>query len=139
MQSPTSFDSTRKVLDNVFDREGFPKHIKSDNGPPFNGDYYKDYCSQRGIVPIFSTPLFPQQNGLVESYMKVINKAMTSAYSNQSNYLEELQSGVNAYNAAAHSITKVPPEEIMLGRKIKRGLPLLHYESSIRREINRRN
>lgn len=121
----TSFDSTRRVLESVFEKEGFPQSIKSDNGPPFNGEDYKQYCAERGINVIFSTPLHPQQNGLAESCMKLINKAMTAAASNGTNYVEELNAAVQAYNAAAHSITKVPPEEILMGRRVRRGLPLL--------------
>lgn len=72
----TSFENTRKVFQTVFEKEGFPQSIKSDNGPPFNGDEYRQYCTERGIHVIFSTPLHPQQNGLAESCMKIINKAM---------------------------------------------------------------
>lgn len=121
----TSFDCTKKVLDEIFDREGFPKNIKSDNGPPFNGEDYKRYCTDHGINAIFSTPLFPQQNGMVECYMKLVNKAMASAVANQTNYMVELQAAIKAHNSAQHAVTKVPPEEVMNGRKIRRGLPLL--------------
>lgn len=124
----TSFERTEKAFDDVFEREGLPKYIKSDNGPPFNGEEYKRYCVERGITPIFSTPLFPQQNGLAEVHMKIVNKAMTSATVNKTNYVEELRDAVNAHNAAAHSVTRVPPEEVMSGRKIKRGLPLANFE-----------
>ncbi|XP_062699995.1 uncharacterized protein K02A2.6-like [Aedes albopictus] len=123
----TSFEQTRQVLEGVFEREGFPKFIRSDNGPPFNGDDYKKYCSERGIETQYSTLLFPQQNGLVENYMKLVNKAMATAVSNGTCFKEALQAAVNAHNAASHSVTGVPPEEVMLGRKIKRRLPLLHH------------
>lgn len=121
----TSFEYTKLIFDEVFDREGFPQTIKSDNGPPFNGEEYRVYCSKRGIVNKYSTPLFPQQNGLAETYMKLINKAMATAVSTGNNYNEELQAAVRAHNAAANSVTRVPPEEVMLGRKVRRGLPLL--------------
>lgn len=126
----TSFDHTKRVLEEVFDREGFPARMRSDNGPPFNSSEYTQYCEQRGIQPVFSTPLFPQQNGLVENYMKLINRAMASATSNNTRFSEELQSAVNAHNAASHSVTGVPPEEVMSGRKIKRRLPLLEYRKA---------
>ncbi|XP_053691364.1 uncharacterized protein K02A2.6-like [Sabethes cyaneus] len=126
----TAIEHTTNVLNDVFRREGFPKAIKSDNGPPFNGEQYKQYCSDRGIQTIFSTPFFPQQNGLVESFMKVVNKAMSTAASSGTGYSEELQDAVNAYNAGVHSVIKVSPEEVMMGRKIKRGLPLLVYEKA---------
>ncbi|XP_062557035.1 uncharacterized protein K02A2.6-like [Armigeres subalbatus] len=123
----TKFEHTKAVLDSIFEREGFPRAIKSDNGPPFNGEDYAKYCAERGIKTIFSTPFYPQQNGLVEGFMKVINKAMSAALSTEANYQKELQAAVQAYNAADHSITKMPPEEVLSGRKIKRGLPLLNY------------
>ncbi|XP_058828315.1 uncharacterized protein K02A2.6-like [Topomyia yanbarensis] len=121
----TSFEHTKRVLENIFKREGYPQNIKSDNGPPFNSEDYKTYCRERGINVIFTTPLFPQQNGLVEGYMKLVNKAMATALSTGTNYREELQAAVDAHNAAAHTVTRIPPEEIMMGRKIRRRLPLL--------------
>lgn len=121
----TSFEHTRRVLSDIFEREGFPDCIRSDNGPPFNGEDYNRFCQERGIKTIFSTPHFPQQNGMVENYMKIINKSMSIAASNGSNYNEELQAAVQAHNSASHTVTKIPPEEIMHGRRIKRGLPLL--------------
>lgn len=122
----TSFEYTKRILDDVFNREGFPEAIKSDNGPPFNGDDYKNYCNARGIQTIFSTPFYPQQNGLVENFMKVVNKAMCTAQSSDQDFNEELQAAVNAHNAAAHTITRMPPEEVMYGRRIRRGLPLIN-------------
>ncbi|XP_062557570.1 uncharacterized protein K02A2.6-like [Armigeres subalbatus] len=123
----TGFMHTRKVLEDIFDREGIPKSIKTDNGPPFNGEDYKTTVPSVEYQR-FSRPLFPQQNGLVEGYMKVINKAMVSATVNKTNYVEELREAIHAHNAAAHSVTRLPPEEVMSGRKIKRKLPLLEYE-----------
>lgn len=121
----TNFECTRNVMEDLFEREGFPKNIKTDNGPPFNGEEYKNYCEERGIKCVFSTPLFPQQNGLVENYMKTVNKAMATAFSLGTSYTVELRSAIQAHNSAAHSITGVAPEEVMMGRKIRRGLPLL--------------
>lgn len=121
----TRFECTRKVLENVFEKEGYPRSIRTDNGPPFNSAEFADYCKRRDIALSFSTPFFPQQNGLAESCMKLVNKAMNTAIENNTNYIEELGNAVNAHNAAEHSVTTVPPEEAMYGRRIKRGLPLI--------------
>ncbi|XP_055590910.1 uncharacterized protein K02A2.6-like [Uranotaenia lowii] len=122
----TNFDQTKKVLDDIFGRDGFPDCIKSDNGPPFNGAEYKLYCRERGIQTVYSTPLFPQQNGMVENYMKLINKAMSAAIVSKTNFHHELQAAVESHNAAKHRVTKLSPEEVMLRRKVKRGLPLMN-------------
>lgn len=50
---------------------------------------------------------------------------MTAAASNGTSYKAEVKAAIHAYNAATHSVTGIPPEEVMMGRKIKRGLPLL--------------
>lgn len=123
----TRFECVIKVLNTIFDKEGYPKTIRTDNGPPFNSADFAEYCKHRDITLSFSTPFFPQQNGLAESCMKLVNKAMATATANNTNYIEELRSAVDAHNAAEHSVTNEPPEEIMHGRMIKRGLPLLHY------------
>ncbi|XP_062556782.1 uncharacterized protein K02A2.6-like [Armigeres subalbatus] len=126
----TRFECVQKILDDVFEKEGYPRHVKTDNGPPFNGTDFLEYCKKRGISCTFSTPLFPQQNGLAESYMKLINKAMATASAEKTNYIEEIKKAVNSHNSAAHSITNIPPEEVMYGRKIKRGLPLIQHGKS---------
>lgn len=131
----TSFEFTRKVLEDVFSKEGFPRFVKTDNGPPFNGEDFKLYCAERGIQTVYSTPLFPQQNGLVENSMKLINRAMSAAVTDKSNYSNELQQAVQAHNAAAHSVTRVPPEELLSGRRIRRRLPLLK-KSQVKHDDN---
>lgn len=50
---------------------------------------------------------------------------MAIASTDGTSYEAELQAAVHAHNAAANSVTGIAPEEIMLGRKIMRGLPLL--------------
>lgn len=60
--------------------------------------------------------------------MKVVNRGMISASINGTGYAEELQKAVDAHNAAYHSVTKLPPEEVFSGRKIRRRLPLVEFE-----------
>ena len=47
----------------------------SDNGPQFACHEMADYFSQRGIKHHHVTPLWPQAKGLVESFMKPLDKA----------------------------------------------------------------
>lgn len=120
----TDFSSLRTVFDILFKRFGKPKSILSDNGPPMNGSEYEKYCRDEGIEKLHSTPLHPQQNGLAERNMQIINKAMTAASTTGLPYTKTLQNAVQAHNAAVHRVTGFPPEELMLKRKIRRSLPL---------------
>lgn len=111
----TDFLSVKSALEDVFETFGFPKSIKSDRGPPFFGDEYKSFCSVRGITAQQSAPLNPQQNGQVERYMQIINKAVQIAMESGENFKRALNLAVKAHNGAVHSVTNAVPEELMLG------------------------
>lgn len=120
----TDWQSTMKVFDRLFEERGYPKSIKTDNGPPFSGREYKEYCKERSIKDVYSTPLHPQQNGMAERYMQIVNKAMQIAALNGHPYEVELASCVRAHNSAKHRVTQMAPEELLHKRKIRRDLPL---------------
>ena len=63
-------------LDRIFSTHGFPDSVTSDNGPQFACHEMADYFSQRGIKHHHVTPLWAQANGLVEFFMKPLNKAI---------------------------------------------------------------
>lgn len=123
----TSFEVIKAFLEALFEKFGKPKGLKSDNGPPFNSKHYEEYCKSQDMEAIFSTPLHPQQNGMAERSMQTINKAMQIvAIEGKRKPIEEaLREKVRSYNSACHRVTGVAPEELMFGRKIRRGLPLL--------------
>lgn len=121
----TSFGNIRPVLDDVFDTFGNVESIKTDNGPPFNGAEYAEYGNSRGMKVSFSTPLDAQQNGGVESFMRVVNKGMTATSVEGGNWRKSLAETVAAHNAAISEPTGVAPDTLMFGRKLRRNLPLL--------------
>ena len=57
-------------LDKIFATHGIPSTVKTDNGPPFNGEEYSRYLTALGITPKFSTPLWPQGNAEAERFMQ---------------------------------------------------------------------
>lgn len=137
----TDIDSTSAVFDDAFDTFGNAKCMKSDNGPPFNGVNYQQYMGARGIAIKFSTPLDAQQNGGIETYMRVINKGMTAPSVEGGNWRASLSEAVAAHNSAICSVTGLAPEELMFGRKIRRNLPVVEAGSVERNdsEIRKRD
>lgn len=127
----TDFASNKPLFDDIFDTHGYPAAIKSDNGAPFPGEEYLSYCASRGILAQKSTPLDPQQNGQVERYMQIVNKAIQIAMETKGCYKLALKEAVTAHNSATHSVTGAVPEEIMFGRKLRRGLPLIGSSATI--------
>ena len=120
----TDFGSIRGFFDDLFDTYGNVKKIKSDNGPPFQGAEYKAFMMDRGITPLYSTPLDAQQNGGVETYMRLVNKGMTAPSVEGGSWRKSLANTMAAHNAAVCPMTGMPPEVLMFGRKIRRNLPL---------------
>ena len=49
-----------------------PKEIVTDNSSQFISFHLQDFCKEWGIKLSFSTPLYPQDNGKVESTNKTI-------------------------------------------------------------------
>lgn len=120
----TDFESTRAVLDDVYDTYGIVKSCKSDNGPPFNGAEYQRYNQSMGIKSVFSTPLDAQQNGGVETYMRLVNKGMAAPSIDGGSWKRSLADTVAAHNAAVCPTVGMAPDAMMFGRKIRRNLPM---------------
>lgn len=119
----TDIGSVRTALVPLFGLLGNPAVIRTDNGPPFGGADWADFCKERGIQPEFSTPGNPQQNGLSERYMQVVNKITTIAVANNENCDEALERAVSAHNAAVQRTTNVAPEVLLFGRKRRGKVP----------------
>lgn len=120
----TDTTSVVPVLHDIFELLGNPLSIRADNGPPFNGSEWKEFCASRAISCEFSTPGYPQQNGLVERYMQVMNKAITGAVQADENCEKALQDALNAHNSAVQRTTNVAPEILLFGRKRRGRVPM---------------
>lgn len=109
----------------MFEEFGYPLSIKSDNGPPFNSYGYKEYCDNRGIKTLHSTPLNPQQNGMAERAMAVIGRAMEVSDASKTPYFECLKKAITDYNSSRHCTTNEVPDDVFFGRTVRRVLPLV--------------
>jgi Integrase core domain len=116
--------NTANALAEVFELLGSPQTIRSDNGAPFNGSGWLEFCKSYGITPEFSTPVHPQQNGLVERAMQAVNKATTIAHATGTSPEEELKKAIKAHNMAAHRTTGIAPEVALFGRIRRGSLPV---------------
>ena len=121
----TDIDSVTTVLESVFEVLGNPASIRSDNGPPFNGGEWRKYGEVQGISIEFSTPGHPQQNGLVERYMQIINKIITIAVETDQNPEKLLREAIDAHNMATQRTTNIAPEVLLFGRSRRRRLPIV--------------
>ena len=62
---------------------GILQLIVTDNGPQFDSQVNKDFCSELKIKNLYLTPRYPQSNGQAKAYNKTLLSALkkTSAFS----------------------------------------------------------
>lgn len=78
----TSLSSKRitKVLDQIGLSRGFPKAIRSDNGPEFTSKDFAIWCVDKNIEIRFIQPGKPTQNGFIEIFNRLYREAVLDAY-----------------------------------------------------------
>lgn len=138
----TDTEAVKRVLKRLFRTYGIPAKIKLDNGPPFNSDELQDWLwKQWGVALAHTTPLNPTENGLVERNMQGINKIAAITKLTKSSFQEELADYVACYNSWPHTVTKVPPAELMFGRPVRTLFPnsKLNYPSNQDEELRDRD
>ena len=107
-------------LDKIFAVHGIPAILRSDNGPPFNGEEYSRYLQTLGIKAEWSTPKWPQGNATVERFMQPLGKALKTAKLDGRPWRQELQRFLLHYRTTPHSTTGVPPAELLFNRTVLR-------------------
>ena len=76
----------------IFARHGIPNVIRSDNGPQFSSNEFKQFSQQWGFSHISVSPYHPQANGLAEKYVQIVKRLLTKANETQSDpYLSLLE------------------------------------------------
>ena len=84
-------DAKRFVWKNIVTRFGAPYVLISDNGLQFDSKMFRRYCGELGITNRYSTPAYPQRNGLAEVVNKVIvNGLMKRLDDAKGKWVEEL-------------------------------------------------
>ena len=77
-----SYPSQRvtESLDELIEYYGQPKYIRTDNGPEYTSNHYKQWCKLKGITRIYSEPGKPMQNGYVERFNRTFREDVLDAY-----------------------------------------------------------
>ncbi len=142
--SSTSARAVIPVFDSIFARHGLPYKIVSDNGPPFQSEELRRYMGLLDIKHEHSTPLWPQGNSDVESFMRPLKKALTIANIERRPMQQELSKFLLSYRNSPHSTTGVPPSQLLFNRKIRGSLPQLNpgakviHKHKLAQEANQR-
>ena len=115
-------DNTAKTVichtKSIFARHGIPNVLRSDNGPQFTSDEFKQFSSQQGFSHISVSPYHPQANGLAEKYVQIIKRLLIKASETKSDpYLSLLEYQNTTINNLAS------PAQLLMSRHLRSVLP----------------
>ena len=117
----TSFAAVKKHFDTYFSYHGYPKVIKSDSGPPFNGREFQDFLANYGIRHLPVIPETPWSNE-VENFNRLIRKAYDIARLKRWDYKEFMTKMLMVKRATPSPATKVSPHFAATGRILDPGI-----------------
>ena len=87
-----------------------------DNGPQFDSRFYQKICYELKIKNLYSTPRYPQSNGLAEASNKTLLTALKKRLdSAKGKWVDELLGVLWAYRTTALKPTGISPFVITYG------------------------
>ena len=73
---------SQSVIDHskaIFARHGIPSIVRSDNGPQYSANEYKQFSKAWGFTHITTSPYHSQSNGLAEKSVQIIKRLLSKA------------------------------------------------------------
>ncbi|XP_055623431.1 uncharacterized protein K02A2.6-like [Toxorhynchites rutilus septentrionalis] len=113
--------SVCKLFDKMFNCYGYPTLIRSDN-VPFNSLESETYANRNNIKFEFSSPRYPQSNGLAEKAVAIAKNILKRCY--EVGEVEQFQYRLLEYNTTPIASMKLSPSQLFFGRQIKTRLPM---------------
>ena len=109
-------DVTKFIWTNIVCQFGIPRSIVSDNGPQFDNRVYQNLCQELKIKNLYSTPRYPQKNGLAEASNKTLLTALKKRLdSAKGKWVDELPGVFWAYRTTARKPNGMSPFTITYG------------------------
>ena len=116
----SSSKSVINVLKENFSRWGIPKILKSDNGPAFASEQFKEFAENYGFEHVTSSPRYSQSMGFIEKYVQICKNVLKKAKkSNSDPYLAILE-----YRNTPIEGIKLSPSQLLMGRRTRTQLPV---------------
>ena len=129
MQSITA-EKTIQILRKLFATHGIPLKIVTDNGPTFRSEQFQFFTKHNGIKHIFSAPYHPSSNGLAERAVQTIKQGLHQMQGPEP-IQDKLSMFLFKYSITPHTTTGVPPCDLLMNRRLRSRLDMLHPESTI--------
>ena len=113
-----------KELGMIFSEFGKPQIFRSDNGPCYSSQEFKNFMQNWLIEHRTSSPHYPQSNGLAESMVKVSKNLIDKAVRQDLPWNQLLLD----YRCTPISSEIPSPAEILFGRKLRSSISILQSQ-----------
>ena len=135
----TTTEKVIECLEEIFTRQSYPMTLKSDNGPQFRSEEFRDYCRLNAIQHLRVTAKWAQANGEVERQNASIMKRIRIAQAGGQDWRKELRKYIYQYRCLPHPTTGKSPAEMNYRRKFRGKLPNYTSDNYIDREVHDRD
>ena len=131
LMTSTTASAVTAELHTLFSIWGNPHLIVADNGPPFDSQEFKDFCTSRNIALLHSPPYHPQSNGLGERAVQTVKKGLRKLYPTPDSEVSPaahraLERFLEAYRNIPSVATGKSPNEMLLTYTPRTTLTQLH-------------
>ena len=124
--SSTSADATIHKLQQIFATHGYPEQIVSDNGTGFASAEFQEYTKTHGILHTFTAPYHPSSNGMAERSVQTLKMGLKKS---NGSIQDRLSQFLFHYRTTPHTTTGLSPAEMLMGRRLRSKLTLLHPDT----------
>ncbi|KAE8743407.1 hypothetical protein FOCC_FOCC011012 [Frankliniella occidentalis] len=128
-----------EVLRSLFAAYGLPEEIVSDNGQPFASQAMSEFLQANGVVQTFSPTYHPQSNGAAENEVKTVKRSLLKQLLDEKTKHRTLSHKIDAflftYRNTPHTVTKLSPAELFLGRRPRTPLSMLQPSNVLKMKI----
>ncbi|XP_011404918.1 PREDICTED: uncharacterized protein K02A2.6-like [Amphimedon queenslandica] len=131
----TSAEATIKVFKSIFSTHGIPEQIVTDNGTGFESGEFQDFMSQMGIQHICTSPYHPSSNGLAERAVKTFKSTVSKLDGLMEHCLTQFRF---KYRVTSQTTTNLSAVQLLIGRRLRTIMDLLHPDASKRVEDKQR-
>ena len=122
VKNPVDSPAVVKEMKKIFSRHGIPKIVFSDNGPQYTSREFKQFAKEWDFDHQFSSPYFPQSNGLVERKIQTVKRTIKKVYESDG----DIYLAILALNTTPDE-ENVSPSEKMYKRQPRSTLIELSY------------
>lgn len=98
-----------QMLHELFDREGAPRSLVSDNGVQFTSHEFTTFLKEYGVEHVRKPNYHPIANGMVERFNRTLGSLLAAAKAQGGDLRSRLVEMMGAYNSSPHATTGISP------------------------------